>query len=252
MSCRARGIEFLALTAYSNTKSRKSLLLVSPEYEGVTPLWFSPDFWGRKAEPVTSGGRGGAWFIDAESASFVLRHYRRGGFMTRLAKKTYLFLGFGQARSLAEFQLLEKLRSVGLPVPEPVAAIAWKYHVIWYQAAIIVKRIPGAVTFADSLSLAEEGLWRKLGQVIRQFHDQGLNHVDLNCDNILVAGDQIYLIDFDRCRLAKEKANGTGSTWKQRNLDRLHRSIEKRCARLPQQQRQAYWKILVHAYERLQ
>lgn len=248
MSCRARGIEFLASIADSYTESGSSLLLVSPEYEGVTSSWFSSDFWGRRAEPVTSGGRGGAWFINAESG-LVLRHYRRGGLMARLAEKTYLFLGFERARSLAEFHLLEKLISVGLPVPEPVAAIAWKYRIFWYRAAIIVKRIPGAVTFADSLSLCEEDLWRKLGQVIRQFHDQGLDHVDLNCDNILVASNQIYLIDFDRCRLVAGETSGARSAWKQRNLDRLYRSIEKRCPSLSLQQRQAYWKILLHAYE---
>ncbi len=224
-------------------------MLVSSEYEGVTASWFSPDFWGGRAKPVTSGGRGGAWFIDVEPSGFVLRHYRRGGLMARLAEKTYLFSGFDQTRSLAEFQLLERLRSLGLPVPEAVAAIAWKYRLFWYRAAILVKRIPGAVTFADSTRLHDEGLWQQLGQVVRQFHDQGLDHVDLNCDNILVAGDQIYLIDFDRCRLVTGKENAADTAWKQRNLDRLYRSVQKRCSRLTQEQRNAHWQSLLQAYE---
>lgn len=169
--------------------------------------------------------------------------------MAQLAEKTYLFTGFDQTRSLAEFRLLGQLRSLDLPVPEAVAAIAWKYRMFWYRAAILVKRIPGAVTFSDSARLSDESLWEQLGQVIRRFHDNGLDHVDLNCDNILVAGDQIYLIDFDRCRLVAGNANDAGSTWKQRNLDRLHRSTEKRCARLTRQQRQAHWKILLQAYD---
>jgi len=229
-------------------ESGKSLLLVSPEYEGVTPSWFSPGFWGGQAKPVTSGGRGGAWFIDAEPANLVLRHYRRGGLMAKLAEKTYLFSSFERARSLAEFRLLVKLRSLGLTVPEPIAAIVWKYRVFWYQAAIVVKRIPGAVTFADSPSLGDEDVWRKLGQVTRQFHDQGLDHVDLNCDNVLVTGDQVYLIDFDRCRLVTESVTGTNATWKQGNLNRLHRSIEKRCTSLTSEQRRTYWDILLQAY----
>ncbi len=224
------------------------MLLVSPEYAGVTSHWFSPDFWGEQAVPVTSGGRGGAWFIDAQPDDLVLRHYRRGGLMARLAEKTYLFTGFGHARSLAEFRLLGRLMSAGLPVPEPVAAIAWKYRALWYQAAILIKRIPGAVTLPDSSSLGSEELWQKLGQVVRRFHEYGLDHVDLNCDNILVAGDQLYLIDFDRCRVVDRNTSDAGSAWKRRNLDRLHRSVEKRCAGLDPHQRRVYWETFLQAY----
>lgn len=238
------------MAAGKPTGSGKSVLLVSPEYEGVTASWFSPEFWGDRARPVTSGGRGGAWFVDAESSSMVLRHYKRGGLMSRLAEKTYLFTGFDQARSLAEFRLLGRLRSLGLPVPEAVAAIAWKYRLFWYRAAILVKRIPDAVTFSDSTRLGEEPLWEHLGQVIRRFHDSGLDHVDLNCDNILVAGDQIYLIDFDRCRLVTGSDNNTEAAWKQRNLERLYRSVRKRCVDLSSTDRDSLWQHLLQAYHR--
>ncbi len=250
MVCRAEGTDLLTVAAGKPTGSGKSVLLVAPEYEGVTASWFSPEFWGDRARPVTSGGRGGAWFVEAESSAMVLRHYKRGGLMSRLAEKTYLFTGFDQARSLAEFRLLCRLRSLGLPVPEAVAAIAWKYRLFWYRAAILVKRIPGAVTFSDSARLGEELLWTHLGQVIRRFHDSGLDHVDLNCDNILVAGDQIYLIDFDRCRLVAGSDNNTEAAWKQRNLERLHRSVRKRCAGLSKTDRDNLWQHLLQAYRR--
>jgi len=250
MVCRAEGTELLTLDAGNHSGSGQSLLLVSPGYDGVTPAWFSPDFWEGRAKPVTSGGRGGAWFIESEPSGMVLRHYRRGGLMARLAEKTYLFTGFDQARSLAEFRLLSQLRAMDLPVPEAVAAIAWKYRLFWYQAAILVKRIPGSVTFPDSHLLGDESLWKELGQVIRRFHDNGLNHVDLNCDNILVADNQIYLIDFDRCKLVPESDNDTDSAWKQRNLERLHRSVRKRCPDLSASQREQFWQHLLQAYHR--
>lgn len=250
MVCRAEGTDLLTLAAGSHSDSGNSLLLVAPEYEGVTASWFFPDFWEDQAKPVTSGGRGGAWFIDTEPCGMVLRHYRRGGLMARLAERTYLFTGFDQARSLAEFRLLGRLRSLGLPVPEAVAAIAWKYRLFWYQAAILVKRIPGAVTFPDSPRLGDELLWEQLGQVIRRFHDNGLDHVDLNCDNILVAEGQIYLIDFDRCKLVAESDNEADSAWKQRNLERLQRSVRKRCPALSSSQRENLWQHLFQAYHR--
>lgn len=223
-------------------------MLVAPEYEGVTEAWFEPEFWEGRAAPVTSGGRGGAWFIDAEPRGLVLRHYRRGGLMARLAEKSYWFSGYERARSLAEFRLLTELRSFGLPVPEPVAAVAWKYRVFWYHAAILVRRIPGAVTLPDSARLAEPSLWSQLGQVIRRFHDHGLNHVDLNCDNILVAGDEVFVIDFDRCALLPERDNRPDSAWKQKNLQRLHRSVKKRCQALSPDQQGRLWQQLLQAY----
>lgn len=248
MVCRAEGTDLLTVAAGNLPTPGKSQLLVSPEFDGVTESWFSPEFWGDRARPVTSGGRGGAWFIDAEHAAMVLRHYRRGGLMARLAERTYLYAGFDQARSLAEFRLLGRLRALDLPVPEAVAAIAWKYRLFWYRAAILVRRIPGAVTFPDSPQLNDQSLWAQLGQVIRRFHDKGLDHVDLNCDNILVAGDQIYLIDFDRCKLVPENNNEAGSKWKQRNLERLHRSVSKRCADLSPARRETLWQHLLQAY----
>ncbi|AZR40368.1 3-deoxy-D-manno-octulosonic acid kinase [Marinobacter salarius] len=250
MVCRAEGNDLLTLATGTHSDSGTSLLLVSPRYEGVTASWFSPDFWKGRAKPVSSGGRGGAWFVDMEPPGMVLRHYRRGGMMARFAEKTYLFTGFEQTRSVAEFRLLGQLRSLGLPVPEAVAAIAWKYRLFWYRAAILVERIPNSVTFSDSDRLSDESLWAQLGQVIRRFHDNGLNHVDLNCDNILVTGDQLYLIDFDRCKLVPESENETDSAWKQRNLERLQRSVRKRCPGLSPSQRENLWQHLLQAYHR--
>ena len=41
--------------------------------------WFDPDHWGSHAQPVSSGGRGAAWFVDGPFGGAVLRHYLRGG-----------------------------------------------------------------------------------------------------------------------------------------------------------------------------
>ncbi|WP_417522293.1 3-deoxy-D-manno-octulosonic acid kinase [Marinobacter sp.] len=231
------------------TPPDKRKLVVAEGYHGVSDAWFRPEYWGDRAEPVSSGGRGGAWFIRRDAGNIVLRHYRRGGLMSRIAKETYFFSGFERARSVAEHRLLEQLNAAGLPVPEPVAAIVWRCRLFWYKAAILIKRIPGAVTFADCESITNEHLWRTLGKVIRQFHDHGLDHVDLNCDNILVTDERIYLIDFDRCRLVTASDNKPDSPWRQKNLSRLRRSVKKRCTHLSDEQRQAYWDVLLHAYE---
>ncbi len=41
-------------------------MLIHPDYEGrVTQDWFNAATWGDQARPVSSGGRGGAWFLQA-------------------------------------------------------------------------------------------------------------------------------------------------------------------------------------------
>jgi 3-deoxy-D-manno-octulosonic acid kinase len=67
--------------------------------------------------------------------------------------------------------------------------------------------------------------------------------VDLNCDNVLHAPEGIWLIDFDRCRLRHP-----AQRWQQANLDRLQRSVAKRCHALPAAQRRALWAALMQGY----
>ena len=225
------------------------MLVAAEGYERVTDRWFSPEFWGDQAVPVSSGGRGGAWFVESDLAPLVLRHYRRGGLMASLSERTYLFTGYERTRSIAEFRLLLQLKALDLPVPEPVAATVWKHMGLWYRAAILVRRIPGAVTLPEVPSLQDQALWQQLGLTIRRFHDQGVNHVDLNCDNILVANNQIFLIDFDRCKLEKATGEELESSWRKRNLDRLRRSVDKRCLHLSAELRDKLWQSLLVGYD---
>ncbi len=209
------------------------------------PDWFDPDWWGDRATAVSEGGRGGAWFIRQDEGDWVLRHYRRGGLPARVSERSYLFVSERRCRSFAEFRLLRRLQGLGLPVPEPVAAYYRKSSPWLYQAAILVQRIPGAEPLPASVRVREERLWQQVGQMIRQFHDAGLDHVDLNVDNILVVGERVYLIDFDRCRL---RTQGARNGWRERNLSRLKRSVDKRCQSVPETQREQLWQCLRDAY----
>lgn len=165
--------------------------------------------------------------------------------MAKLSESRYLYTGETKIRSLREFQLLTILHGKGLPVPEPVAAW-WKIELPFYQAAILLTRIENAVPFPEVGNLEDVALWANVGRTIRQFHDVGLDHVDLNCDNILVAADRVFLIDFDRCRLQPDKAYP--SHWKKDNLSRLRRSVEKRCKSVSGDSRERLWRSLHNAY----
>lgn len=221
-------------------------MLASPEMAEITDQWFDPEFWGNKARSVVTGGRGGAWFIDSPEGAAVLRQYRRGGLVSRISGSSYLFLGDNRTRSFAEFRLLKELSSMGLPVPAPVAALVQRISPLTYCASIIVRRIPGAVPLPEAKALQEAALWIKVGVMLRRFHDAGLYHADLNCDNILVADEGLFLIDFDKCRLLE--ASREPASWKSHNLSRLKRSVRKRCTNLSSESVERVWLALSEGY----
>jgi 3-deoxy-D-manno-octulosonic acid kinase len=196
----------------------------------VVADWFSPVFWGEHARPVTMGGRGGAWFIDAPSGSMVLRHYLRGGWAANVSRDGYIWHGAHRVRSFAEFRLTRSLHARGLPVPRPVAA-CYRRRGASYRAAILMERLEGVHSLAERAQVAaQDAPWEETGRLIARFHRAGLDHADLNAHNILfdVTG-QGWLIDFDRGRLRIPD-----TPRRERNLERLKRSLLKlRGAREP-------------------
>lgn len=212
------------------------------------PEWFAAAWWqGQGRLHAVPGGRGGVALLEAPRGTWVLRHYRRGGWMAPLLGDRYLWQGRDATRGFAELRLLRALRGLGLPVPEPVAARyvrRWPY----YSADLITRLIGGARTLAQ---VAQEGgldahLAQRVGALIARFHGFGVDHADLNAHNILIAADRLWLIDFDRGEI---RAGGTA--WKLANLARLKRSLLKigACGRDAAALDHKVWRPLMHGYE---
>ena len=235
----------MAAEAEQLVRSGRCLLLRDGSWEEVSRRWLRPDYWEGRARPVATGGRGGAWFVRSPLGELVLRRYRRGGIAARFSSSGYLFLGYRRSRSHAEFRLLQRLHDLGLPVPQPIAALACRSG-LTYRASILLRRLPGASPLPEQDDLGAPALWAEVGRVLRQFHDAGLDHRDLNCDNILVAGQTVSLIDFDRCRL--RAPNRSGTLWQRRNLRRLYRSVCKRCEQFSERTRRRLWQHLLDGY----
>ncbi len=226
-----------------NNQGAKTVKLVHPDFAcGVMPDWFMPAFWGDQAEPVGSGGRGAAWFLDTGETGWILRSYERGGLAAHFNNATHWFTGRDSVRSIMEFHLLHSLHNLGLPVPKPVAAAYHRIGGFWYRAQIIVERLPGATSFSNHLVSADLSLWHDVGRLIRHFHDWGVNHADLNCHNILITDAGLYLIDFDKGRIRP------GSRWKQGNLKRLRRSIRKLLNNTDPVETEKRWQALLRGY----
>lgn len=187
------------------------------------PEWFDPAHWGRRAQPVHTGGRGGAWFVQGSFGEAVLRHYLRGGVAARFSRDAYVWQGESRVRSFAEFRLTETLRAQGLPVPGPLAAFCERRGAT-YRAAILLERLADVGTFADLVDTqGSDAPWAQTGQLVARFHAAGLDHADLNASNILFdASGKGWLIDFDRGKLRRP-----GATWRENNLSRLLRSLQK-------------------------
>lgn len=186
---------------------------------------FDRDTWpDAPVAPGYSGGRGKTLFIGSEQNEWVLRHYHRGGLTGRWLNDSFLWLGEARARPFEEWSLLERLVNLNLPVPRPVAGRFVRHGPV-YTADLITVRIPDVVPLSTRWAAGplELVLWRRVGELIAQFHRNAVYHADLTAHNIQINDrEELFLLDFDRGRVMPR-----AGPWSQRNLDRLQRSLRK-------------------------
>ena len=196
--------------------------------KAADPGWFDPASWGEHARPVGSGGRGGAWFIDAEAGgvplgAMVLRHICVAVSPRNSAATASSGRGAERARSFAEFRLLREALRRKLPVPRPIAAIYWREG-LRYRAGILLERLCGVSSLADlAAGRGGDAPWDLAGQLIARMHRAGLDHADLNAHNLLFdEAGRAWIIDLDRGQWRIP-----ATAWRDRNLARLQRSLLK-------------------------
>jgi 3-deoxy-D-manno-octulosonic acid kinase len=191
-----------------------------------TPVtaWFDAAQWRRGgAVAVETSGRGAALIVAHGSDTWVLRHYRRGGFVARFIDDHYLWSGIEQTRAFREWRLLRKLNDAGLPVPNPVAAHVYRTGPI-YTADIITSYLPDTRKLSSFIAQgrAPADCWRRVGAMIRAVHDHGVDHPDLTAHNVLLDGaGNTFLVDFDNAYV-KEPGE-----WRRLGMERMNRSLRK-------------------------
>jgi hypothetical protein len=160
----------------------------------------------------------------------VFRKYSHGGLLRVFNRSLYLF----GARSFKELFLTEEIRSFGIPTIQPIGAIHQIVFWPFYRPYLLSLEIPHAKNLIQYFqekgsTLSHENLRHKrktiraTGLLLRQFHQEGFYHRDLQIKNLLVAGDQVLIIDFDRSY--REKVLSARDRVK--NLLRLNRSVDK-------------------------
>ena len=209
-----------------------------------TRAWFTPGYW-EERELVTArhSGRGTALTVDTPVGSCVLRKYLRGGIVAKLIRSRYLFIGYQNSRPFSEFRVLTRCAELGLPSPRPVAAICER-RFLSATGAIITREIENILRVEQAAETMGESEWESVGRTVRQFHDHGLVHADLNVRNILLQDSgKVFLIDFDRSYF---RPGATGAF--RSNLQRLRRSIIKSDSEQKKGFNEEAWTQLLNGY----
>ncbi len=211
------------------------------------PLWWAEH---GRIEEVT-GGRASIALLRHEGQCWVLRHYRRGGFMAHISADRYLWVGQARVRAFAEWRLLARMQFLNLPVPTPIAA-RYERRGPFYTADLITEFLPHTQTLAAAMRAeVRQDVWRSIGSTLALFHAQGVHHADLNANNVLlkvaspdvvVPNVEVYLIDFDRGRIRRRGA------WEAQVLARLRRSLDKISAQLDRTFDERQWCWLMEGY----
>lgn len=209
---------------------REKILRPSSSVGELPSEYFEPSWWERrKAVFGTARGRGTVYFVEGAEGRWALRHYMRGGWMSRCTRDRYLWTGLARTRTCRELELLAQLHADGLPVPRPIGARLIRTGCS-YTGDIITEFLPSSTPLGEILKAAplSRSDWAALGCLLRRFHHHRVRHDDINIGNILRDADgQFHLIDFDNARLTSPGA------WRLHNLLRLRRSLEKARRRNP-------------------
>jgi len=159
--------------------------------------------------------------------SVAVKYYHRGGIVRHFIKKRYL--KWGKTRSQKEYELLQKVRGLGINAPEPIA-FAYRGH-LFYQAWLVTREIKQHQTLAKLSILNEERTRFVMKNVIEQVSTlikSSILHVDLHPGNVIVDNqDRVYILDFDKGSIFP----GNKNILKNRYLSRWNRAIQKH--RLP-------------------
>ena len=160
--------------------------------------------------PVDSvlGGRGSVAISQLEGiGSVVVKYYTRGGFIRHLVKQRYL--RWGKTRCQIEYELLQKVRNLGLSAPEPIA-YAYRGALV-YRGWLITKKIEKQQTLAELGHKDQEHARIVMTELINQVSTlikNNILHVDLHPGNVLVdRNGQVFILDFDRARISRMDKN---------------------------------------------
>ncbi len=158
--------------------------------------------------------------FDFSGGSAVIRPCRRGGAIRHIVQDAYLLSN----RPLRELRVHAYLYERGVAVPEPLG-VCWERRGLWFRGCVATREVDAVDLLeylteppADCAQILEQA-----GRLVREMHDQGVYHADLQIRNILVSPEHAYIIDLDKAR----RSTRVSPSKRERNLSRLRRSFVK-------------------------
>ena len=198
------------------TRKGQHALALDDESDAV----FNALFEGENCTEASDVGRAAVAFFPLGEGEGVLRHYKRGGWMASSLGDCY----FGN-RMRAEFTVLQAYYEAGGNVPQPLGVL-WEKRGPLYRGAIATRRLMGETLLCFLSEFHKDGpeaVLREAGAAVRQMHDYGVWHADLQVKNLMVAHESVWVIDFDNAK----KKDCLSDVARAQNLLRLRRSFEK-------------------------
>lgn len=143
--------------------------------------------------------------IDGLGRVFI-KQYAHGGLLRRVTGG--YFLAGGPSRSLLEFEMLERVRSLGVNAPRPLVFV--NKGSFLYRSWLFMEEIANSKNLAeigsgggidgDAMDLLHHGM-TKLGQQVLKLINNRILHVDLHPGNVLLnSAGEIFIVDFDKAR----------------------------------------------------
>ncbi len=162
----------------------------------------------KEDEPYLKSGRGKIKKLRFNNLSLIVRKYYRGGVVQKLTRDFYFRLPLfsNNYRPTREFEILNKLHSANLPVPNPIAYIIQHCSSFRYQGFIVTEEILPSKNMLDSVdseSIENLKIFSKAaGEVAHMILNHNVFHPDLHLGNVLIQNDsKVYIIDFDKAKI---------------------------------------------------
>ena len=188
----------------------------------------------RARRPAADGGparagRGPIERIELPDGVGLVRQCRRGGIFGGILGGIHL----DGKRFLREVGVADALGRRGVATPQVAAGCRHEVAPGLYRMAVVTREESGARDLAEALGALDGGdaaaaarreLLEAVARLVRQLHDAGLHHADLNARNILIVADgSAMIIDLDRAELR----DALSARQRTAMLARLYRSLHK-------------------------
>ena len=166
--------------------------------------------------------------LDGPSNRALVRKYRRGGLLRCVLPDIF----FSRQRAFDELCITLRAAEAGVPVADILGAVSLRVCGSLYRHYLVSRELDGCCDLPDWFQQGGRDetigdVLRLIADIVRNMHDSGLKHADLNLKNILVNRidpSLIFIIDWDKSICTNEPL---ALAERQSNVVRLCRSAEK-------------------------